>query len=145
MSGILRGKVLWFKGNFGFIDSGGTHFFVHYTSIITEMYPALYPEEDVEFEEDTSARNPRAKNVRSLAVYPTFTIVPGMRLQGAVRQFSHLRGFGYIVAEDERFFFSRAFVRTPGKQIKEGDRVEFSPEPGPPGKTPIATKILHVC
>lgn len=66
---MRHGVVKWFnegKG-FGFIESEGKDFFVHFKEIQKEGYKSLSPEERVTFVPGKSPKGDTATNVHSLA------------------------------------------------------------------------------
>ncbi len=66
----MKGKVKWFdttKG-FGFIQTDdGDDVFVHYTSIESDGFKSLKPDQVVMFEVSKGERGPQAVHVRILA------------------------------------------------------------------------------
>ena len=64
---MAKGTVKWFNDSkgFGFIEQedGGQDVFVHHSSIKTDGYRSLQEGAKVEYEVETDAKGPRAKNV----------------------------------------------------------------------------------
>jgi len=63
-----RGKVKWFnegKG-YGFVESKGKSYFVHFTEIIAEGYKTLQEGAEVEFTPATSAKGEIATSVKAV-------------------------------------------------------------------------------
>ena len=62
---MQHGTVKWFneKKGFGFIESKGSDYFVHYKDIRKEGYKSLKEGEKVEFESTSSPKGFVAKNV----------------------------------------------------------------------------------
>ncbi len=64
---MTTGKVKWFNDakGFGFItqDDGGPDVFVHFSSVNQDGYKSLKEGQSVEYEVQTDAKGPRAKNV----------------------------------------------------------------------------------
>ena len=64
---LAEGTVKWFSNEkgFGFIErEGGDDVFVHFSAITMDGYKSLNEGQRVSFEEEPSAKGPRAANVR---------------------------------------------------------------------------------
>lgn len=66
----MKGTVKWFNDSkgFGFItpDDGSKDIFVHHTAINTEGFRSLSEGDKVEFETESGAKGPQAKNVTKI-------------------------------------------------------------------------------
>ena len=62
---MLQGKVKWFNNSkgFGFVESGGVDYFVHYKEIQTTGFKSLEEGEKIMFEPGESPKGLIAKNV----------------------------------------------------------------------------------
>lgn len=66
---MQQGKVKWFNDQkgFGFIESeSGEDIFVHHTGINAEGFKSLTENARVEFETESTAKGPRAVNVKEI-------------------------------------------------------------------------------
>jgi CspA family cold shock protein len=65
MSDKVKGKVKWFnetKG-FGFIESGGTDYFVHFSAILSQGFKTLVEGAAVLFKPGRGKKGPQAEEV----------------------------------------------------------------------------------
>ena len=60
-------------------------------------------------------------------------------MNGKVKFFNEMKGFGFITAEDGKEYFVHSTGLNPGVSIREGDSVTFEIEQGDKG--PKATKV----
>ena len=65
MSDKIRGTVKWFNESkgFGFLESGGKDYFVHFSAIQGSGFKTLAEGQRVEFEITNGAKGPSAANV----------------------------------------------------------------------------------
>lgn len=65
---MLQGKVKWFDAakGFGFIESGGKDYFVHFKNIVGTGYKSLEANEPVQFELFKTDKGMSATNVTRL-------------------------------------------------------------------------------
>lgn len=65
MSDKLRGKVKWFNESkgFGFIESNGKDYFVHFSAILSNGFKTLAEGADVLFKEGKGQKGPQAEEV----------------------------------------------------------------------------------
>lgn len=65
MSEKQRGKVKWFNDSkgFGFIESNGQDYFVHFSAIMSEGFKTLAEGTLVQFKPGTSQKGPQAEEV----------------------------------------------------------------------------------
>ncbi|WP_460939124.1 DUF3825 domain-containing protein [Spirosoma humi] len=116
---MTQGKVLFFDARKGFgkiTTPEGHEVFVHYSQIQDDA-KVLLENEDVEFEIESSAKGPSAKNLTRVTD----------RYVGTVDQFE--RGFGYIKAAgtDEKYFIHHTDIIGKGfKNVEPGFEVEFT-------------------
>ena len=63
---MQQGTVKWFNDEkgFGFIESSGKDYFVHYKEIQRDGFKSLKEKDRVSFEPGTGAKGPVAKNVQ---------------------------------------------------------------------------------
>ena len=65
MDGRIKGTVVWFKNQYGFIqpDGGGKQIFVHHSAIQMEGFKTLKEGQDVTFTIVRGQKGPQAEDV----------------------------------------------------------------------------------
>ena len=67
---MARGKVKWFNDakGFGFIsnDDGSGDVFAHFSAIVSDGFKTLSEGDTVEFDVETSAKGPKAANIKKV-------------------------------------------------------------------------------
>lgn len=129
----MKGKVIFFNPQKGFgkisnDEQTPQEVFIHFTQIQGDA-KILLPDEEVEFETETSAKGLQAKNLDRLQE----------RYIGIVEDFTF--GHGFIKSSNEKYFIHHSDVVGEGfKKIENGYEVEFSPDASEKGL--IAKKIV---
>jgi CspA family cold shock protein len=60
-------------------------------------------------------------------------------MKGTVKFFNDMKGFGFVVGEDDKEYFVHQSELAEGVSLDEGDAIEFEPTEGDRG--PKATKV----
>lgn len=68
MSDKIRGRVKWFNESkgFGFIESEGKDYFVHYSAILSDGFKSLNEDATVLFKATQGSKGPQAEEVETV-------------------------------------------------------------------------------